>query len=143
MKDRKLTRLMVTGIASGLFITSLSAQDKNKDDGYEKWKKHVESLDGNITYQEMNEENLLLQINEDSANLYNSLSPEGKALALQLASRSCNGMNQCKGLNACRSEKNACLGQGPCKGMTICAFSDKNLAVKVAAKKMAEKRAQL
>ena len=39
--------------------------------------------------------------------------------------------------------KNTCAGQGQCKGQTKCAFSDKNVAVRVAAKKMAEKREAL
>lgn len=95
---------------------------------------------GNLGYHLMTEDELLLELNDEATKLYNSLSPEGKALAREVASQRCNGTNDCKGLNACQTEHNKCAGQGSCKGTSKCAFSDKNLAVKVVAKKMAEKR---
>ena len=89
------------------------------------------------------EDQLINQLNEQSKSTFKSLSPEGKALALKLASQSCKGNNECKGLNSCKSDKNSCAGQGSCAGQSSCAFKDKNTAVKVAAKKLADKRAIL
>jgi len=89
------------------------------------------------------EAELLSQLNEDGKALYDSLDAEGKALALQLANQKCKGYNDCKGLNSCKGDENDCAGQGGCKGQSGCNFKDKNLAVKVAAEKMAEKRANM
>jgi hypothetical protein len=71
------------------------------------------------------------------------LSPEGKALALKLANQSCKGKNSCKGLNSCKTEEHSCAGRGSCAGTAAAPFKDKNQAVKIAAQKMAEKRASL
>lgn len=95
---------------------------------------------GNLGYHLLTEDELLLDLNDEGYKLYMSLTPEGKALAREVASTRCNGSNQCAGLNACASDKNKCLGQGACKGQSKCAISDKNLAVKLVAKKMTEKR---
>lgn len=97
--------------------------------------------EGNMNYKLMTEDELLLELNDQGAKLYNSLTPEGKELARAVASQMCQGTNVCKGLNACATEKNDCAGKGDCKGQGKCAFSDKNLAVKAVADKMAQKRA--
>lgn len=94
----------------------------------------------NMGYHLMSEDELLLQLNDQAAKQYQALSPEGKALAREVASQRCQGTNQCKGLNACQTDKNNCAGQGSCKGQTKCAFSDKNIVIKLVTKKMAEKR---
>lgn len=91
----------------------------------------------------MNEADLLKSLSAEARDKYNSLSPEGKALALQLANQACKGQNSCKGMNSCKTENNSCAGQGGCKGQSNCAFKNKNDAVKVAAQKMATKRASL
>lgn len=91
----------------------------------------------------MSEADLIKSINQDSRDTFNSLSPEGKALALELANQACKGQNSCKGLNSCKTATNSCAGQGGCKGQSSCAFKDKNQAVKVAAMKMATKRADI
>lgn len=91
----------------------------------------------------MTEDELISKLNDQGKAMYKSLSPKGKKLALQIASQACKGQNTCKGLNSCKSAKNSCAGQGGCAGQSTCAFKDKNLAVKVAAKKMAEKRAMM
>jgi len=91
----------------------------------------------------MNEADLNKSLNHNSRDTFNSLSPEGKALALQLANQACKGQNSCKGLNSCKTANNSCAGQGGCKGQSSCAFKDKNQAVKVAAMKMASKRADI
>lgn len=141
-KAPHLKQIMLAGIASGILLSHhLSSEQAKADD--KKSSAFMElfaKTGGNITFKEMTEEDLMLELNNDGAKLYRSLSPEGKKLALSLASRSCNNNNECKGLNACATDKNKCAGQGDCKGRTKCAFSDKNLAVKIAAKKMAEKR---
>jgi len=141
----QLIHLMVTGICSGIFFSQLiQAADKNTKNEKANKKPNLielaEATNGNITDHLMTEDELLLQLNSDGAKVYHSLSPEGKQLALRTASRSCNGNNECKGLNACASEQNKCLGLGECKGTTKCAISDPNLAVRLAAKKMQEKR---
>ena len=141
----KLTRLMISGILSGVLLSQCAyAADKTaKSDNSNKKMNLLElaaATDGNITDHLMTEDELLIQLNDEGTKIYKSLSPEGKQLALRTASRSCNGRNECAGLNACASDKNKCLGQGSCKGHTKCAISDPNLAVKLAAKKMAEKR---
>lgn len=90
----------------------------------------------------MTEDELLLELNDEGYKLYMSLDAEGKELARKVASTRCNASNECKGLNACKTDKNECAGKGQCKGQGKCAVSDKNLAVQLVAKKMAEKRAK-
>lgn len=90
----------------------------------------------------MTESQLMSQLNNEGKRIYNSLSPEGKAMAIKLASRSCKGTNDCKGQNACKSDDHSCAGKGSCAGSSTCSFKDKNQAVKVAAQKQAEKRAK-
>lgn len=91
----------------------------------------------------MTENELMSQLNEDGKATYRSLDSEGKALALKLASQDCKGKNDCKGLNSCRTDEHSCAGQGSCRGTSKGPFSDKNNAVKLASKKMAEKRASM
>jgi hypothetical protein len=140
MKNKKSIQLIVKGLASGILVISLtSAKDSTPKSDF---LKRIEESDGNITERPLTEEELMLELNEEGARLYRSLNPEAKNLALHVASRSCNGRNQCAGLNACATTENTCAGQGSCAGKTKCAVSDKNLAVKLAAKRMAEKRSQ-
>lgn len=141
MKKKDLSKKMAHGLIWGAALSStvLSAADseKTKSD----FIKLVEETNGNIASAgDMTEDSLLLQINQKTAELYQSLTPEGKELAIELAGRGCNGQNTCKGRNACRTDKNSCMGKGECKGQTICAFSDKADAVKVAAELMKKKR---
>lgn len=101
---------------------------------------YAEANSSNLGYHLMTEDELLLEMNDAGVKQYKALSPEGQALARKLASQRCAGTNDCKGENACKTEKNSCAGKGGCKGTTKCALSDKNLAVKLAADKMAAKR---
>ncbi|WP_154017929.1 hypothetical protein [Candidatus Protochlamydia phocaeensis] len=149
MKKRELSRIMLAGITTGMVLaqqtllgqqSSSASQEKAPSSNFLEL---VASTKGNITYRPMTEDDLLLELNQEGAELYKSLSPEGQQLALKLASRACNGMNDCRGENACATDKNKCAGLGQCKALTKCAFSDKNLAIKVAAKKMANKRQEL
>jgi hypothetical protein len=91
----------------------------------------------------LTESDLLQQLDSQGKATYNGLDAEGKALALKLANQGCKGQNDCKGLNSCKTADNSCAGKGGCKGKSNCAFKDKNKAVKVAAQKQAEKRANL
>ncbi len=91
----------------------------------------------------MDDEALMKQLNPQMKKTYENLSPEGKALALKLANQACKGLNECKGQNSCKSDENECAGKASCKGHGKCSFKDKNMAVKVAADKMAEKRNKL
>ncbi len=90
----------------------------------------------------MTEDQLKSQLNDQGKKMYSSMSPEGKALAVKLASRSCKGTNDCKGQNSCKSDANSCAGKGNCAGTSQCSFKDKNMAVKVAAQQQADKRMQ-
>lgn len=88
----------------------------------------------------MTEKDLMNSVNAQSKAAFQSLSPEGKAMALKLANQDCKGKNDCKGQNSCKTAKNDCAGKGGCKGQSAGPFRDKNQAIKVAAMKMAEKR---
>jgi|NOAtaT_6_FD_contig_51_4188430_length_1240_multi_6_in_0_out_0_1 hypothetical protein len=165
MKKKNLRNLAILGISSGLLIsTQASAANangsspkatfqaakssgkiafndtdtsKDKDDKKNKYK---DANDGNVGYHEMTEDELLIELDSDGVAMYNSLTPEGKALARKVASMRCNGTNLCKGLNACATDKNDCAGKGQCKGQGKCALSDKKVAVKLVRDKMAQKR---
>jgi hypothetical protein len=141
MKNLHLQQLILTGILTGAIISQAKSWSQEALSDRE-FMELIKETGGNITYQQLDEEGLLLELSADNAQTFRSLSSEGKKLALQLASRSCNGTNDCKGQNACRTDLNKCAGMGTCKGTTKCAFSDKNVAVRVAAKLMAEKRAK-
>lgn len=142
MKKMKppLNRLMITGLTTGMLMTQfpyLSAKDADKPKSLMEL---AEENDGNTTYHLMTEDELLLQLNDEGTKIYKTLSPEGKKLALETASRSCNGTNSCKGLNACKTDKNDCAGKSSCKGTSKCALADPNVAVKLVQKKMEAKR---
>lgn len=88
----------------------------------------------------MTDSELMMQLDAQGKATFQSLTPEGKALALKLANHDCKGKNDCKGLNSCKTADNSCAGKGGCKGTSPGPFKDKNMAVKVASMKMAEKR---
>lgn len=159
MKKQELTKLALMGLSSGLLMTSqlsaslanidgvlaanqVSSSNKNtnnkSDDDYSQ--DLDDANDGNMGYHLMSEDELLMELNPQGIATYKSLSPEGKELARKVASQRCNASNPCKGLNACQTDKNDCAGKGSCKMTSKCAFSDKNLAVKVVSEKMKAKR---
>lgn len=140
MKKKFLKQAALAGITAGVVIAQSldAAQDSSKTPP--KKEDAGNPNDGNLGYHLMTEDELLLDLNDEGYKLYMSLTPEGKALAREVASTRCNGSNQCAGLNACASDKNQCLGKGACKGQGKCAISDKNLAVKLVAKKMEAER---
>lgn len=143
--SKTLSKLMLTGIATGTLLAHLAQAadgESKKSNGPKSLMELAKENDGNVNYELMTEDDLLLQLNSEGTKIYNSLSPEGKKMAIHVASAACNGTNLCKGLNACATDTNKCAGQGQCKGQGKCSFSDKNLAVKLVAKKMAEKRTE-
>lgn len=99
--------------------------------------------DQNIGYHVLSEEELTLELNDDSLKIYQKMSPEAKELTRLVASARCNKTNECRGLNACKTDTNDCAGKGSCKGTGKCAISDKNLAVKLVQDKMEAKRQNL
>lgn len=120
---------------ASLIVASLHAEEVKSDDTI-----HYDPEAENAAYHLMSEEELLENLNAKSKEIYNNLTPEGKELARKVASQNCNNTNECKGFNACKTETNDCAGKGSCRGTSKCAFSDKNLAVKLVAEKMAKKR---
>lgn len=139
MNKKDLKMLAILGLASGLIFQSPAYA---KDAASNSDPVDVDE-EGNRGYHLMTEDELLLELNDQGTKLFNSLTPEGKKLALKVASQRCNNTNECKGLNACKTDSHECAGKGSCKGQSKCAFSDKNLAVKVVADKMAQKRSNL
>lgn len=113
-------------------------QSRNAQGYWGTSQQYTDSNTGNLT-----ESDLQAQLNSQGRALYQSLSPEGKALALKLANQDCKGRNECRGYNSCRNTEHSCQGQGSCAGTSAGPFADKNAAVKVAAMKMAEKRARM
>lgn len=141
MKRRNLTQLALLGLAHGLLLNSqIDAATADKGASKATTYKEVDPNSENMNYHLMTEDELLLELDDNGVKLYQSLTPEGKKIAREVASQSCNGTNICKGYNACQTEKNACAGQGACKGQSKCAHADKNVAVRLVAEKMAAKR---
>jgi hypothetical protein len=135
MKKQDLQKLALLGLFSGLILTQQAQAESNTKES-----PLQDAAAGNMGYFLMTEDDLMLEVNQENWDLFQSLSPEGKKLALKVASQRCNNTNECKGLNACKTDSNECAGKGGCKGTSKCAFADKNLAVKVVADQMAKKR---
>lgn len=116
----------------------------NQRGAYTQWETESYTADASkpaTAQRSLTESELLSQLNDQGKAAYQSLDSSGKALALKLANQDCKGHNECKGMNSCKTEDHACAGKGSCAGTAKTNFKDKNLAVKVAALKMAEKRA--
>lgn len=80
-------------------------------------------------------------LDETALYFYDNMDREGKQLTYQLVHQDCKNQNECKGLNSCAQPGiNGCAGKGSCKGTSAGPFEDKNLAVKVAVKKICERR---
>ncbi|MEI8301298.1 MAG: hypothetical protein WCG10_06815 [Chlamydiota bacterium] len=84
---------------------------------------------------------MFAKIDLNHQKMYNEMSCEGQNLAMQLVNQSCAGKNSCAGLNSCKTANNSCAGKGSCKGNSPGPFTDKNKAIEVAKKHMANKRA--
>lgn len=156
MKKRGFQRMALLGLTSGLLLVNAKTEggdESGKNNLNSRINKSLTSNDAannskdnddpnnsNLGYHLMTEDELLIELNDEGTKMYNSLSPESKKLALQVASMRCAQTNPCAGLNACATEKNDCAGKSQCKGTGKCAVSDKNLAVKLVYDKMADKR---
>jgi hypothetical protein len=139
LKSQGLKKFALCGIVAGLCAGQKLDAQVAESRGGSAVKEDPNA--GNLGYHVMTEDELLLELNDEGYKLYMSLDPEGKKLAREVASSRCDHANSCKGLNACATDKNACMGQGACKGQSKCGISDKNLAIKLVAKKLAaEKR---
>lgn len=147
MNKNDMKKLALLGLIGGTLVsqgafaadatTSKKGEVGSKD-------KSIEELNAqNVGYHLYTEDELLLELNDEGAKMFKSLTPEGKKLALEVASSRCNGTNECKGLNGCQTANNACAGKGACKGQGKCAIADKNLAVKLVRDKLAKERAGL
>lgn len=154
MKRRDFVQLALAGLSSGILVTSqLSAANAQsatstksssadaKSSNSQATEDSKDANDGNMNYHVMSEDELLMQLSPEGIAMYKGLNSKGKQLALLVASAMCDHTNECKGLNACQTDDHTCAGKGSCKGTGKCAFSDKNLAVKLVRDKMAGKRA--
>jgi hypothetical protein len=138
MKKRtNLMKLATMGIASGILITNGQLH------GHQFTADTMNSSTQASSNKMMTESELMSKLNDEGKAIYQGLSQEGKEMAIKMASQTCKGKNECKGMNSCKSDKNACLGQGGCKGTSKGPFTDKNDAVKLAQKKMADKRSNM
>ena len=61
--------------------------------------------DGNLGYHLMTEDELLLELNAEGQKMYQSMDAKNKELTLKVASARCANTSECKGLNACKTEK--------------------------------------
>ncbi len=129
MKKSDLKKIALLGLTAGLVCSCSEAGGENPRNG----------TNAHATVK-MTEQDLMTKLDDNGRRIFSTLSPEGKDLALQLASQSCKGQNSCAGLNSCKTADHSCAGLGSCKGTSPGPFQDKNDAVKAAAKKMAQKR---
>lgn len=139
-KKKTFKQFAYLGLTGAVLLThQLSAAQTNpsQDDYIKQFK---DSVNNDLSKKMLSEDELLEQLDANGKRQYKSLDPQGKQLAREIASQKCAGLNDCKGRNVCKSDKNACEGQADCKGKSICGATDKNQAVRIAAKKMAEKR---
>lgn len=147
MDPKDLKRLAFSGLCTGVLaascLTAAQASSPAKSDSSSLLKAMESAEGGNYGYHILTEDELMLELSPEGAKLYNSLTPEGKRLALLVASARCEGQNECKYLNGCKTATNECAGKSDkCKGTGKCAVATKDLAVKLVADKMARKRAE-
>lgn len=167
MKEEHLKKLAVIGLTTGLLISphkpliakealsiinqnltlladaSSEKTDSKKESGQvdKETNELIEKSEAqNLNYHKVTEDELYGLVNTKTWQLYQSLDPVGKALALKIASQTCNNQNDCKHQNACQTASNPCAGKGDCKAKSKCNMSDKNIAVKIAAQVMEERR---
>lgn len=156
MKRRDLKKLALLGITGGIVLS----QQLQADEEIDQYKIQVSSLlaanssnsthgpamsdedpnAGNLGYHLMTEDELMLELNTEGQRMFNEMSPKYKKMALEVASARCANTNACKGLNACKTEKNDCAGKASCKGQGKCGISDKNLAVRLVYNKMTDNK---
>lgn len=143
-KSKHLKKIALLGLAGGVLMTqtqAIAAQNNRWNGSYTV--DATDSMKEKTSNKMMSEQELLSKLNPEAKATFQGLDKEGKALVLKLANQSCKGQNECKGLNSCKSSENSCAGQGGCKGTSKGPFTDMNVAVKVGAKHMAEKRSTM
>lgn len=146
MKKLHLKKIALMGVASAVVAAQLHAGTESNN-GFNGKRYYitdaVDTSTQNLSTKPLTESELLSKLSPEGKATYQSLDKEGKDLALKLANQSCKGQNSCKGMNSCKTQDNSCAGQGGCKGTSPGPFMDKNEAVKVAAKQMAQKRSAI
>ncbi len=85
--------------------------------------------------QEASAKEFAKELNPATKAIFDKMTPQGKNLAMKINS-DCKGKNDCKG----QGKGETCAGKNSCKGQSTGPVDDKNMAVKAAAKAMAEKR---
>lgn len=138
-KNRTLNALATAGLMGGLLAaampSALEAQPSTSYTSSDASKKPCKAPSAERT------QKLFAQLKPESIQMYNKMDCEGKNLAMEMAEQSCKGKNDCKGKNSCKTDTNSCAGQGACALTSKGPFTDKNVAVQIASKMMAEKRA--
>ena len=81
------------------------------------------------------------KLNKDGQEAFKAMDAKGRAMAMKMASASCKGKNDCKGMGNCKTEKHACAGKNECKGQGGCKTTDMNKSVDMVCNQMAQKRA--
>lgn len=105
---------------------------------------HYHESDPEIIPGHIFESSLTPELSKSGHYFYDQFDRDGQALAYTLVQQECKGKNNCRGMNSCKLEGiNHCAGLAQCKGKGNGYFEDKNLAIKVAAKLMAERRLEL
>jgi hypothetical protein len=140
MKKKNLSHLATLGLMSGL--VSLSIPSEAKEAGEAKAEITQTAAVCSEPSQSKTDQ-LFGSLNQKSKDIYNSLSCEGKNLAMKLAMASPGAPNMCAGLNSCSGGDHKCAGLGSCEGTGSGYFKDKNKAVEVAQKAMANKRSKM
>jgi hypothetical protein len=138
MKKPDLKSLALMGITGGLFLSSqCNAADYQSKGAPQNQNKAMHQS------KEMSESELMEKLDANHKAMFKDMTPEGKKMALKLANQTCAGTNECKGLNACKTDDNGCAGKGGCKGQSKCSFKDKNKAVEAANQHMQQKRTEM
>lgn len=145
MKKRaNLTKLAVLGMTSGaLAAAPCSAACPDDRQALNRVDAPPKDATPIRTPKLMTEAELMPLLSIEARACYIIMDAEGRALALKLASQTCHGQNDCKGLNSCAERYNTCAGLGTCKGTSPGPFDDKNMAVETAAKYMRDKRLRM
>lgn len=122
MKKRDLASLALLGISSALLIAGCQQPAKN---GTASPQGQMQSQ--TVMSPEM--QSFYSSLNADGQRKFNSLDAKHQAMAMKMASQSCNGKNDCKGMGGCSNQNNSCAGKNACKGQGGAPAKDPNKAV--------------
>ncbi len=137
MKKKNLSHLATLGLMSGLVSLSVPSHAE------EAKTEIMQTAAACSEPSQSKRDQLFSSLSKKSQDIYNSLSCEGKNLAMKLAMASPGAPNMCAGLNSCAGGDHGCQGLGSCEGTGSGYFKDKNKAVEVAQKAMANKRSKM